>query len=183
MKTLEFIVKDLPEGQLDIREVSVPPAEIDWDVQDVHFVGEIHGSFQLSRHVQGVYLKGIFSALIEVECRRCIEPFETGIEAEVEAQFYPTAELNPMDALLEDTGERYYSGSTIDLSDEVRQALVLELPMWSVCSESCEGLCLHCGENLNVAECGCYVTAKSSSPFAALAELLDPPDRAAKNGS
>jgi uncharacterized protein len=64
------------------------------------------------------------------------------------------------------------------LSEEVRQALTLEIPPWSLCSESCQGLCPHCGENLNTTNCGCHIPKDGFSPFAALTDLLSRSDRA-----
>ena len=178
MKTLEFIVRDISDSQITRHEVSVPPAEIDLVLEEAQFVEEIHGDLQLSRRVEDVYAKGSFSASVEVECRCCIEPFATTVLGEIEAQFYPTDATTPSEPWQADTGERYYLGDTIDLSEEVRQSLILEIPNWPLCSEECKGLCSQCGENLNVVDCGCQISEESSSPFAALADLLDPSDRA-----
>ena len=182
MKTLEFIVKEIPEGQFELHEVLVPAAEIDLKIEEVQFIGEIHGHLQLLRRVQEVYVRGSFSGSIEVACRRCVEPFVTSIETDTEVQFYPTDEPKPTDAWQMDTGERYYSESIIDLSDEVRQAFILEIPTWSLCSEVCKGLCPQCGEDLNFIDCGCHPSEERSSPFAALGDLLNQPDRAVGNG-
>ena len=178
MKTLEFIVRDISDSQITRHEVSVPPAEIDLVLEEAQFVEEIHGDLQLSRRVEDVYAKGSFSASVEVECRCCIEPFATTVLGEIEAQFYPADAATPSEPWQADTGERYYLGDTIDLSEEVRQSLILEIPNWPLCSEECKGLCSQCGENLNVVDCGCQISEESSSPFAALADLLDPSDRA-----
>jgi uncharacterized protein len=181
VKTLEFIVREISDNQITRREVWVPPAEIDLTLEEAHFVEEIHGHLELSRRMEDVYVKGSFSASVEVECRCCVEPFTTSILGDIEAQFYPTDAATPLDPWQAETGERYYLGDTIDLSEEVRQSLILEIPNWPICSEECKGLCPQCGENLNVIDCGCQVSAESSSPFAALADLLDQSDRALEN--
>ena len=178
MKTLEFIVREISDNQSARHEVWVPPTEIDLALEEAQFVGEIHGHLQLSRRVEDVYVKGSFSASVEVECRYCVEPFATSISGDIEVQFYPADVATSSDPWQADTGERYYLGDTIDLSEEVRQSLILEIPNWPLCSEECKGLCPQCGENLNVVDCGCQFIEESSSPFAALADLLDPSDRA-----
>ena len=181
MKTLEFIVREIPDNQSARYEVKVPPAEIDLELEEAQFVEEIHGHLQLSRRVEDVYVKGSFSTSVQVECRCCIEPFLNSISGDIEVQFYPTDVATSSDPWQADTGERYYLGDTIDLSDEVRQSLIIEVPNWPLCSETCKGLCPQCGQNLNAADCGCYISEESSSPFAALAELLDRADRTAEN--
>ena len=177
MKTLEFIVREISENQPARYEVWVPPAEIDLELEEAQFIGEIHGHLQLSRHAEDVYVKGNFSASVEVECRCCIEPFVTSISGDIEAQFYSTDVATSSDPWQMDTGERHYLGDTIDLSEEARHSLILENPNWPLCSETCKGLCPQCGENLNLADCGCHISEESSSPFAALADLLDRSDR------
>ncbi len=177
MKTLEFVVRDIPEDKIARHEVSVPPAEVDLELEEIQLLGEIHGQIQLSRHVQDVYVKGSFSASVEAECRCCLEPVVADISGDIEVQFSPTDMAIPSDPWQIDTGERHYLGDTIDLSEEVRQSLTLEIPNWSLCSETCKGLCPQCGENLNVTDCGCDVPEEASSPFAALADLLDRSDR------
>ena len=181
MKTLEFLVREISDNQLARHEVWVPPAEIDLGMEEAQLVGEIHGHLQLSRRVEDVYVKGNFSASVEVECRCCIEPFATSVSGDIEVQFYPADVATAPDPWQADTGERYYLGDTIDLSDEVRQSLILEIPNWPLCSERCQGLCPQCGENLNVTDCDCHISEESSSPFASLADLLDPSDRALEN--
>ena len=181
MKTLEFIVREISDNQITRHEVWVPSAEIDLALEEAQFVEDIHGHIELSRRVEDVYVRGSFSASVEVECRCCVEPFVTTILGAIEVQFCPTDAATPSDPWQADTGERYYLGDTIDLSDEVRQSLILEIPNWPLCSEESKGLCPQCGENLNVIDCGCQISEESSSPFAALADLLDSSDRALEN--
>ncbi len=51
--------------------------------------------------------------------------------------------------------EETYAGKVIDVDPVVREQLVLALPSYPVCVESCKGLCSVCGANLNERDCGC----------------------------
>jgi uncharacterized protein len=42
-----------------------------------------------------------------------------------------------------------------DLTKALREAIILDLPAYPRCSESCKGLCGTCGVNLNDGECSC----------------------------
>ncbi len=181
MKTLEFIVREISDDQITRHEVWVPSAEIDLALEEAQFIEGIHAHLELSRRVEDVYVKGNFSGSVEVECRCCVEPFATTVSGDIEVQFYPTNVATHSEPWQADTGERYYLGDTIDLSEEVRQSLILEIPNWPLCSEECKGLCPQCGENLNVVDCSCQISEESSSPFAALADLLNQSDRALEN--
>ncbi len=42
-----------------------------------------------------------------------------------------------------------------DLTDAIREAIILDLPAFPRCSENCRGLCESCGADLNNSACGC----------------------------
>lgn len=173
MKTLEFRVKDIHENTFDVHEIPVSPTVIGLAVEEAQFVKPINGIIQLARRVNEVYVKADIAASIEIVCRRCTLGFGADIEAKIELQFYPAEKSEHVESFLLDVGERYYAGESIDLSDEVRQALLLEIPTWPLCSESCQGLCPRCGANLNTTPCNCNDPEGIASPFAALGNLLN----------
>ncbi len=43
----------------------------------------------------------------------------------------------------------------VDLTDPLRESLILSLPIKRLCSENCQGLCPYCGVNRNVEICNC----------------------------
>ena len=49
----------------------------------------------------------------------------------------------------------FIKGEEIDLKDIVREQIYLSIPMKSLCSEGCLGLCPICGKNLNQGPCQC----------------------------
>ena len=171
MKGLEFTVSGIPEDNLNIRELQVSSSELDLEGEGFKVVAPVHGEIQFLRHDQSIHTKAKFSTSLAVECRRCIESLETEIVADVELQFCQVDDPEKMDPRLIEAGERHYSGEMIDLSEDARQALVLEMPDWPLCSESCKGLCASCGTNLNINECNCHDSTEPSSPFSALSEL------------
>jgi uncharacterized protein len=42
-----------------------------------------------------------------------------------------------------------------DLTDELRESIILHLPTYPVCREGCLGVCQQCGKNLNEGPCSC----------------------------
>jgi len=42
-----------------------------------------------------------------------------------------------------------------DLTDELRECIILTLPTYPVCREDCRGICPTCGRNLNEGPCSC----------------------------
>ena len=56
------------------------------------------------------------------------------------------------------------------LGPALREELILRVPDYVVCSESCRGLCPSCGVNLNETTCECVPEAESS-PWSVLLPL------------
>ena len=71
-----------------------------------------------------------------------------------------------------DAAISYYEDDSLELEDVLREQMLLEVPIKTVCTEECKGLCPHCGRNLNTGECEC--AAKVSDPrWEALKGLKD----------
>jgi uncharacterized protein len=50
----------------------------------------------------------------------------------------------------------FIRGEEIDLDEIIREQIYLSLPMKSLCSEDCLGLCPTCGSDLNAGSCQCH---------------------------
>ncbi len=100
---------------------------------------------------------------LELECCRCLEPFATTIELQIEEEFRPSVDIQT-GAVLPVT-DRDEDATTIDahhlldLAEIVRQAIFLALPMHPLCKQDCAGLCSQCGQNLNWGQCDCATEA------------------------
>lgn len=53
----------------------------------------------------------------------------------------------------------------LDLTDMIREELLLHFPAIALCSESCKGLCDKCGVDRNEKKCSCEHEDKEVSPF------------------
>ena len=59
----------------------------------------------------------------------------------------------------------------VDLTDELRQSIILALPTYPVCRADCRGVCPTCGRNLNEGPCAC-VHEERDGRWGALDALL-----------
>ena len=59
----------------------------------------------------------------------------------------------------------------VDLTDELRQSIILALPSYPVCRQDCRGVCVTCGKNLNEGPCAC-VHEERDDRWGALDALL-----------
>ncbi len=103
-------------------------------------------------------------------CKRCLAPVSVDVPVEFELSLVPAdardgdeaADLQDHDKATKGGSfsadaaeEETYTGKAIDLDPIVREQVLLALPEYPVCNESCKGLCPVCGANLNDRACGC----------------------------
>jgi uncharacterized protein len=108
-------------------------------------------------------------------CARCTRPFEADIEEEL--LLYCDREGADEEELareLEEQGEVvYHDGVHLDITEPVRQALILSRPLTTLCRDDCRGLCAGCGADLNVEPCRCGGRAPDPR-WEALKKLREP---------
>jgi len=115
----------------------------------------VRGKVKLLKTDKSILVKGDIETKVKLVCSRCLETFELPLSFHIEEEFFPKVDIN--------TGEFIYKGeeffideaNILDLSEVIRQYIILSIPLSPVCSESCKGLCPVCGTNLNEKECGC----------------------------
>ncbi|MFH1068882.1 MAG: DUF177 domain-containing protein [Candidatus Glassbacteria bacterium] len=106
------------------------------------------------------YASGTLSYQAEGECRKCLKAIKTPTRSAVHGVYaFPEAlQKLSVDRDTTDSGDIYQldrGRKTIDLTELIRECLVLEYPIYIQCSENCRGLCPDCGADLNVKDCGC----------------------------
>lgn len=109
------------------------------------------------------------SAVLRLNCDRCLKPFSREKQISYETLLAPELEREDSDdiVLLED-------GCVLDAGELLREVFLLSLDTRYLCSEDCKGLCPGCGADLNVEPCRCQ---KQVDPrLAPLAKFLAPED-------
>lgn len=140
------------------------------------FAGHIAGRISLRNAGQEIAARGSLCAVVLLPCSRCLREHEVPIEFEFSETCGLTQIDEPRSYVTESDGDEpapipVLDGSTVDLSELVRQLLVLNLPDRSLCSPDCKGLCAQCGADLNRTTCDCNRQA-TDPRLAPLAELL-----------
>ncbi len=136
---------------------------------------------------EGILATGMLRARVLGTCDRCLDDAEFDVAGEVD-EYYLFEE--PAQGFGQDDDEEegpdfslVGPDNTIDLTDALMTALVMETPFIVLCSEDCKGLCPVCGTNLNHEDCGhagqVEESRLESNPFAVLKGLkLDDPEDA-----
>lgn len=159
--TLVFDVKDLRHEDFKKYEALVPPETLGLIYEEAEFVSPLSCTVHLLRQGgNNICVTADITSVMSVECGRCVEPFKIDVTTSLNLFFSLKNESSEED----EADERYYDGETLDISEDTRQALILEIPMWPLCSKTCEGLCLQCGTELNAGACSCEI--ESEAPVA-----------------
>jgi uncharacterized protein len=93
-------------------------------------------SVNLSGHT--LVVQGRLTTAAVLECNRCLKEFEYGLSVQ---DFVFSKQVR--------------SDETVDLTESIREDIILALPMKRLCSNECKGLCPVCGRDLNAAACNC----------------------------
>jgi uncharacterized protein len=172
---LGFNVAGLLESEPGAQRVFSVDADITGIDPDLVPTRPLTGEVRLLRTDSGILATGRLQTAIRVRCRRCLEPLTTSVEIELEEEFRPSVDILTGANIAPEEGEDDVTciddRHILDLTEVVRQNLLLAVPAAPLCGPICQGLCPVCGANLNEAPCSCQ--RKEEDPrLAVLRELL-----------
>ncbi|MHC1781481.1 MAG: DUF177 domain-containing protein [Anaerolineaceae bacterium] len=137
------------------REIHIDLAETRLS-QDLE-VNNLNGLIRLTRTPKGVLVEVDISVEMKNECVRCLAEFSQTIVMEFSEMYaFNKRAVSESGLILPDDGN-------IDLAPLVREYLLLEIPIRPLCKPDCKGLCMECGEDLNVTTCEHEILRTSQS--------------------
>lgn len=131
-------------------------------------------SVHLTRADDIVVVQGEARMALETSCARCLKVVPVSLETPLELTMVPRKAAPGPDTQgelsEEDVGIGTYENGEIDVGAVVRDEMLLELPMQTLCKCSCKGLCPQCGTNRNDTPCAC-APATGDMRLAGLAQI------------
>ena len=173
---MRFKIKDIGDDGLDV-ELPVTAAWLAEQCPDLGARPGIDGislTGVLEMSGDDVLLRGDLSGVLETTCSRCLEPARVTLELPLVVTFVeksPGAAEDEEDD--DDDGDVvYFEGGEIDLGAELRDEILLAMPINPLCQEGCHGLCSVCGGNRNAVPCECEETQRQvTSKLSALGKI------------
>jgi uncharacterized protein len=140
--------------------------------QDCRFTGMVKGDLSAFREYDHVRVTGRVSVPLSLSCSRCLADFDSFVDSSFTLFFRKDAGVKHEDQDDIELGEQdllssTYQGDEIDLTHEIEEQVVMDIPLKPLCSDSCKGLCHSCGTDLNVSQCSCS-TETTNFRFSAL---------------
>lgn len=110
---------------------------------------DVAAGTRLTRIPTGVLATGAVTATVTLDCIRCLEAYEQGVSAEFADEYRPTIDIVTgleVASEIEGDEEEYFvidALHIVDVTESLRQAILLALPMAPHCREDCPGIADH----------------------------------------
>lgn len=142
---MRVAIAEIPEEGLRLTE-RIDSASLGLETSDLNFEGPVVVSAFFQTHDDDLVVAVEAEGVLAPVCARCLRRFQ-----------------QPYQGVFQ-LGIEIHRRKTIDVTDDIRQEIVLSYPMSWLCHQDCRGLCPSCGSNLNEGPCAC--PQQSSAPGA-----------------
>lgn len=154
MKRSSGLVLDLShvgEGITTFSE-GLDMAELGVSWPGLQFGKELQVSLVVARANHDLDVTVRFAGERQGNCDRCLKPYRHEFTGVVRALGRRMSAAHP---LAGQDGVVFHDGRRLDLTGELRQAVLIDIPIRNLCSDNCPGLCPSCGADREVEPCGC----------------------------
>lgn len=166
---MEILIDDIPEEGLTIK---ADTDDDEWlkiaikDAEGDRFTDKDHAKIVVTfLNFEGnIDIRGELTIVLHPPCDRCLKVYTDKKKIpfhNVMAPLYKSASQeeegreSERELVREDLEFAYYEGDRIDLSDMVREQILLNESIKHLCSDDCKGICQRCGKDLNEGPCSC----------------------------
>lgn len=131
---MKIDVNRIPEEGLT-EHATYDPSEMDMERFDVHLDQPFEVDAFITKADREVVVTAQIHCPVRLSCARCLEDFTSAVKTGGIFSY------------------RVRTAEVVDITEDVRQEIILAYPMIPVCQPDCKGLCPVCGQNLNRASC------------------------------
>ena len=143
---MEILLRELRKGPKTYQGED-PDALSDLDEPGLHVEGPVGYDLSAMLVTDQLIVRGRVWVDMMFQCVRCSAPFARRIEEPAVAVVLETPR--------KDASAPGSDDEAVDLTPELREAMILAFPSHPLCGEDCKGLCAQCGCNRNQASCAC----------------------------
>jgi uncharacterized protein len=122
------------------------------DGEQIEFLKPVSLEGELSLVGDVVELEGRVVTEVSLPCSRCLASFKHNVDIQIHERFSVNPDNKDEDEII------FIDSDTIDVTDVIKNNILLSLPIKKLCKDDCKGLCQHCGTNLNNADCNCSLS-------------------------
>jgi uncharacterized protein len=126
--------------------LEVNPA--DFEGLALKFKGPVAVRGKVTNTGSGFLLEAELNLDYQADCDRCLAETHQTQKIDIKEEFVSGRDIS-------DETVYGFCGDLINLTECLRDQIILALPMKFLCSPECRGFCPKCGKNLNVEVCNC----------------------------
>ncbi|MBI1804202.1 MAG: DUF177 domain-containing protein [Ignavibacteriae bacterium] len=119
-----------------------------------NFRSPVEIDVRLDKITRQMFLRTVIHTSGQFQCDRCLDEFNQRLSTEY-SMFYTYDEIDATKYPEDEVTILQPDQVFIDATEDVRQMVMLAVPLKLLCREACKGLCPHCGANWNSAACKC----------------------------
>ena len=131
---MKIHVNRVPEEGLR-EHATYDPAAMDMGRDDIHLTEPFVVDVFVTKVDQELVVRAAIRCPLHLDCARCLEAFASMVTTDAVFSY------------------KVHSAEIVDITDDVRQEIILTYPMIPICRPDCHGLCSVCGQNLNLSPC------------------------------
>lgn len=137
---MKINLKNIPADGLNI-EAKETMALQDVSIFGIRFNDPIDVTAFVSLTGKTLLVNGKIKTNVNMVCGRCLNEFDLQL---INDNFAIDLDVSGMDE--------------VDITDNIREEVVILLPLKPLCKKDCKGLCPSCGQDLNKKKCSCKVS-------------------------
>ena len=166
-----LLLDELEEGFTSVQ-FAIAPTALELEDDRFAFPQPVACAATVVRSLETYNVKGHADCLVQGECCRCLTPTKMNVRAEVRLLVQRREAVEEALEALEDQEMEILDpgAKEMDLREQIRDDVILELPHRLLCREECKGLCPTCGRDFNEGSCSCSDEA-ADPRWAALANI------------
>ncbi len=162
---MDISVKDLLNKEIGTTLNSPVSYEIGDLNGEVLIKGPVDGSLKITKLEDRLLVDFDLKVKVGLTCVRCLNKYLIDLPLKFEQTYY----FLP-DVAKDEDSLKVKKDFTIDITEPIRQEILVRVPMQPLCRSGCKGLCPYCGQDLKKKNCRCR-KSKEESPFSELRKI------------
>jgi uncharacterized protein len=139
-----------PLGAKDVVHLDIEAVTLGDDLV-LHY---LRGDIRFTRTADGLMAEGQLETELDGECVRCLASIPLPLTVQLDDLIFALPQASPGVSEYRISESGWINGKAA-----LREQILLNIPLSSLCRPDCRGLCSQCGQDLNTGTCDCHEQA------------------------
>lgn len=147
---MKILISDIP-----IEGVELEFCEL---IESEEVGSPVEAKLKIDKNGKEIIISGTLKTNLKLTCSRCLVKYFKELLVPINVVYQPVEELKSdenYELKTEELDMDFYKGDELDLNLLLKEQITLNIPMKPLCAEDCKGICIRCGQDLNIERCKC----------------------------